>query len=202
MRFRFCGVKIMKEKILITSFEPFGGEEKNSSMAVAAALPCVFAGFEAEKITLPVEFARAAEIAEAKAREIGAKFVFCLGQAGARNVVNPELVAINLMHASFPDNAGREPQDEPIAPHGTAAYFTRFLARRLAEKIKSHGVESALSYSAGAFVCNDLYYRLLAAFEGSEACVLFIHVPRESASLTATDMAQAISASLAEMLAE
>ncbi len=192
----------MKKEILITSFEPFGGEAANASAAVAAALPCNFAGMEAEKITLPVEFARAAEIAEAKARMLGAKYVFCLGQAGARSAVTPELVAINLMHASFPDNAGREPRDEPISAEGAAAYFTRFPARRLAERIKAHGAASALSYSAGAYVCNDLYYRLLAAFGGSETRVLFIHVPRESEKLTAADMARAISASLAEILAE
>ncbi len=190
----------MKEKILITSFEPFGGEEKNASMAVAAAMPNIFSGMEAEKLTLPVEFARAAAVAEAKARDIGAKYVFCLGQAGARNAVTPELIAINLMHAGVADNAGAKPQDEPVSAGGAAAYFTRFPARLLAEKIKSNGAESALSYSAGAYVCNDLYYRLLAAFEKSEVNVLFIHVPRESENMRAVDMARAISSALEEIL--
>ncbi|MBQ8403404.1 MAG: pyroglutamyl-peptidase I [Clostridia bacterium] len=192
----------MKEKILITCFEPFGGEEKNASMAMTDALPSVFSGIEAEKLTLPVEFARAAEIAEEKARAIGAKYVFCFGQAGARGAVTPELVAINLMHAAIPDNAGAKPQDKPIAAGGAAAYFTRFPARLIAEKIKAGGVPSSLSYSAGAYVCNDLYYRLLAAFEKSGVCVLFIHVPRESENLAAADMARAIAAALEEILAE
>ncbi|MBQ8861163.1 MAG: pyroglutamyl-peptidase I [Clostridia bacterium] len=192
-------IKKMKEKILITCFEPFGGEEKNSSMAVAEALPAELAGREAVKLILPVEFARAAEIAEAKARETGAKYIISLGQAGARSSVTPELVAINLNHAAIPDNAGKNPKDEPIAEGGSTAYFTRFPARLLAAKINEYGVPSALSYSAGVYVCNDLYYRLLAAFENEDVTVLFVHVPREKNDVSAEKMAFALEKALEDI---
>ena len=190
----------MKGKILITCFEPFGGEAKNSSMAVAAAFPKEIAGYEAVKLTLPVEFCRAAETAEAKARDIGAKYIISFGQAGARSNVTPELLAINLAHASIPDNSGAKPQDEPIEAGGSAAYFTGFPARVLAEQIKKQGVASALSYSAGTYVCNDLYYRLLSAFEKEDVTVIFIHVPRESAELSAEKMAIALANAIETLL--
>lgn len=190
----------MNEKILITCFEPFGGEEKNSSMAVAEKIPGVIAEYEAVKVTLPVEFCRAAKLAEAKAREIEAKLIISFGQAGARSNVTPELVAINLNHAVIPDNAGVMPQDTPIDKNGHAAYFTRFPARTLSEKIKAHGVPSALSYSAGAYVCNDLYYRLLSSFEKEDVRVIFIHIPRETETLCAEKIAFAITNSLKEVL--
>ena len=169
------------KNILITCFEPFGGEEFNASMAVAEAMPENIAGYAVHKLTLPVEFGRSADIAEKAAREISAEYIFCFGEARSRKAVTPEYAAINLRYASIPDNAGNKPMDEPVISGGREAYFTPFPARMLAEGIKAGGVPSALSYSAGVYVCNDLYYRLLRAFEGSGAQVLFIHVPRMEA---------------------
>lgn len=192
----------MEKKILITCFEPFSGESFNASAAVAEAMPRIIGGVSAEKIMLPVEFGRAAEMAMVQAREISAWLIVCFGEARARKVVTPELLAINLNHASIPDNAGREPKDEPIAAGGAAAYFTNFPARSLAEKIKAAGVPSALSYSAGAYVCNDLYYRLLSEFDGSGTRVVFVHVPRADGEAAYKNMALAISTALSEIIAE
>ena len=77
-------------------------------------------------------------------------------------------------------HAGAKPQDEPIDKDGAAAYFTRFPVRKLAEKIGAEGASASLSYSAGAYVCNDLYYRLLSRFEGSGTRAVFIHIPSKT----------------------
>lgn len=191
----------MEKKILITCFEPFGGESFNASAAVAEAMPAELAGRRAEKLTLPVEFARAAQIAERQALAPGAELIVCFGEARSRSAVTPELVAINLAHASIPDNAGAMPRDEAIAAGGAAAYFTSFPARKLAELIKDAGVPAALSYSAGAYVCNDLYYRLLRRFEG-EVPVVFIHVPRMAGQNAYKKAAEAIAAAICAVLAE
>jgi pyroglutamyl-peptidase len=192
----------MEKKILITYFEPFGGEGFNASAAVAEAMPENIGGVPAEKLVLPVEFGRGAETALACAAKTGASLIVCLGEARGRKAVTPELVAINLNHASIPDNAGKKPQDEPIDKCGAAAYFTRFPARKLAEKISAEGVASMLSYSAGAYVCNDLYYRLLRELEGSDVRAVFIHVPREDGENAYKNMAFAISGALAEIITE
>ncbi len=192
----------MEKKILITYFEPFGGEGFNASAAVAEAMEEVIGGVPAEKLMLPVEFRRGAEIAAERAEETGASLIVCLGEARGRKAVTPELVAINLAHASIPDNAGAQPKDEPIDAGGAAAYFTRFPVRLLAEKINAEGAVASLSYSAGAYVCNDIYYRLLHKFEGSGTRTVFIHVPRADGEEAYKNMALAISRALAAVICE
>ncbi|MBQ9747112.1 MAG: pyroglutamyl-peptidase I [Clostridia bacterium] len=189
----------MKKKILITCFEPFGGDSFNASAAVAAAMPAELAGYAVKKVTLPVEFGRAAAVAEASVPQAGAELILCFGEARSRSAVTPELVAINLKYAAIPDNAGAKPQDAAIAEGGAAAYFTPFPARRLAEGINAAGVPAALSYSAGAYVCNDLYCRLLRRFEG-EMPVLFVHVPRMAEENGYKKVADAISAALCGLI--
>ena len=189
----------MENKILITYFEPFGGDGFNASGVVAECIP---QSLGAEKLMLPVEFERGAMLAIEKARELSARFIVCFGEARARKAVTPELVAINLNHASIPDNAGKAPRDEVIVNGGAAAYFTVFPARRLAERINELGVRASLSYSAGAYVCNDLYYRLLHEFEGSETKVVFIHVPRDDGENAYKNMALAVAQALSELIFE
>lgn len=192
----------MEKKIIITYFEPFGGESFNASAAVAKAMAESIGGAPTEKLMLPVEFRCGAELAAERAEEAGASLIVCLGEARGRKAVTPELVAINLNHASMPDNAGAKPQDEPIDPCGAAAYFTRFPARLLAEKINAEGVAASLSYSAGAYVCNDVYYRLLRRFEGSGTRTVFVHVPRADGEKAYKNMALAISRALAAIITE
>ena len=103
-------------------------------------------------------------------------------------------------HATVPDNAGKMPRDEAIDPFGAAAYFTPFPVRNLAEGIRNAGVPATLSYSAGAYVCNDLYYRLMREFEGSKTRVLFVHVPRAEGVAEYAEMGKAVSAALSEIL--
>lgn len=186
----------MEKKILITCFEPFGGDSFNASAAVAEAMPQSIGGFKTEKLLLPVEFGRSAQIAAARAKELCASLIIALGEARSRKIVTPELVAINLAYASIPDNAGKMPRDEAIEPFGAQAYFTDFPARELAEGINTAGVSASLSYSAGAYVCNDLYYRLLHEFRESGTSVIFIHVPRAADTAEYEKTAQAISCAL------
>lgn len=190
----------MEKKILITSFDPFGGESFNASAAVAKAMPEKIGSIPAEKITLPVEFGRSAELALEAARETGASLLVLLGEARTRKAVTPELVAINHAYAQIPDNAGKMPSGEPIVENGAAAYFTDFPARRLAELIKANGVNSTLSYSAGVYVCNELYYRILSELCGSSTRAVFVHIPRAEREEGYREMARAISAALAEIL--
>ena len=86
-------------------------------------------------------------------------------------------MGINLRHGSIPDNAGQQPQDEPIDEGGAAAYFSPLPVRRMAEAMREAGIASQVSYSAGAYVCNDVLYSLLSHFQGTETRVGFIHIP-------------------------
>ena len=103
--------------------------------------------------------------------------ILSIGQAGGRDAITPELVGINLRYAGIPDNNGCEPRDVPIVEGGEAAYFSTLPVRKMAEAINASGVTARVSYSAGAFVCNDLFYSLLARFSHSTTRVGFVHIP-------------------------
>lgn len=165
------------KRVLITGFEPFGGEEINPSWEAVRLLPDRIGECSLTKMLVPVVFTEAAERVIKKAREVSADVIIAVGQAGGRAGITPEAVAINLCYAKIPDNAGNQPKDEPIINGGENAYFSTLPVRRIAEAIAEAGIRSEVSYSAGAYVCNDLLYRLLAEFDGSGVGVGFIHVP-------------------------
>ena len=165
------------KKLLITGFEPFGGETVNPSWEAVSRLPNQINGYTLTKLLISVEFGKAANVVLRKAEEISPDVILCIGQAGGRGAITPELVAINLRYAKISDNAGLQPKDEPIVSGGACAYFSTLPARKIAEAINNAGIASQVSYSAGAYVCNDLLYSLLTHFEGTQTRVGFIHIP-------------------------
>lgn len=191
----------MKDKILlITAFEPFGGESVNAAQAAVDLLPRRIGGWTLCKRTVPVIFGKGAEAVICAAEEVGAQGIVCVGQAAGRDKVTPEYIAVNLQYASVPDNAGNLPSDLPILPDGPAAYFSTLPVRKMAEAIRGVGLPGAVSYSAGAYVCNDVFYRVLHRFSGSGVAAGFIHVPQTPAqgepSLPAEVSAKALECAL------
>lgn len=165
------------KKLLITGFEPFGGETINPSWEAVIRLPEESGGYSLTKLRIPVVFGAAAEKVIETANGICPDVILCIGQAGGRSAITPELVGINLRHGSIPDNNGNQPKDEPIIQGGDCAYFSTLPVRQMAESIKGVGVPAHVSYSAGAYVCNDLLYSLLSHFGNSDTRVGFIHIP-------------------------
>ena len=165
------------KKLLITGFEPFGGEAINPSWEAAFRLPSEIGEYSLTKLLLPVTFGEAADMAIDTAEELRPDVILCIGQAGGRNAVTPEMIAINLRYATIPDNNRFKPCDEPVIENGPSAYFSTIPVRKIAEAIDASGVPSKVSYSLGTYVCNDLLYALLAHFHDSNTRVGFIHVP-------------------------
>ena len=165
------------KKLLITGFEPFGGESINPSLEAVFRLPSVIGDYEIFKLGLPVVFGEAYETALAEAERIRPDAIICVGQAGGRDAITPELVAINLRYADIPDNNGNLPKDTHVIEGDDLAYFSTLPVRKMAEAIKENGIPARLSYTAGGYVCNDLLYSLLSHFKGSEVGVCFIHIP-------------------------
>ena len=167
----------MVKKLLITGFDPFGGETVNPSWEAVQLLPETVSGWQLHKRQIPTVFGKAAEVVLAAAEEIAPDAILCVGQAGGRSAVTPEVVAINLREARIADDEGAQPQNEPVVPHGPAAYFATVPVREMVSAINAAGITAALSYSAGAFVCNDLLYALLHRYDGTAVRAGFIHVP-------------------------
>ena len=167
----------MVKKLLITGFDPFGGETVNPSWEAVQLLPETVSGWQLHKRQIPTVFGKAAEVALAAAEEIAPDAILCVGQAGGRSAVTPEVVAINLREARIADNEGAQPQNEPVVPHGPAAYFATVPVMDMADAIRAAGLPGQVSNSAGAFVCNDTLYSLLHHYSGTDVKVGFIHVP-------------------------
>lgn len=165
------------KKLLITGFDPFGGENINPSWEAVKALPDTIGAYEIIKLQLPTVYGKAAKAAIGFAETIKPDVILSIGQAGGRKGITPEVVAINLREAKIPDNDGNMIQNEPVVPGGPAAYFSTVPVRKMVSLIADAGLPASLSYSAGAFVCNDVLYSLLHHFDGTDTLVGFVHVP-------------------------
>ena len=165
------------KKLLVTGFDPFGGQPVNPAREAVLRLPDTVGGYEITKLEIPTVFGLAAETVLKATDELRPHAILCVGQAGGRSAVTPEVVAINLREASIPDNAGNMPVDSPIMEHAPAAYFATLPVRDMVQAVKEQGIPCALSYTAGTFVCNDLLYTLLHRYRDSDVQVGFVHIP-------------------------
>ena len=161
----------MKKKLLITGFEPFGKDQVNPSWEAVSRLEDIIGDYELTKLRLPVVFGIAAEQVLAAAKVLAPDAILCIGQAGRRKAVTPERVAINLRDASMKDNAGNQPMDEPVVPEGPTAYFASVPVRKMVNAVKGNNIPCEFSYSAGTYVCNDLFYTLRHHYNGTETGV-------------------------------
>ena len=166
-------------KILITGFDPFGGESVNPAFEAVKLLPDTIAGAQIIKLEVPTQFLRAGAVLEAAMEEHQPDVVLCIGQAGGRAAITPEKVAINLMDGRIPDNAGYQPVDAPIQEDGETAYFSTLPVKAMVQKMRAAGIPAALSYTAGTYVCNYLMYTLLYLIDKKFPTVRggFVHVP-------------------------
>lgn len=166
-------------KILITGFDPFGGETVNPAYEAVKLLPDTIAGASIIKLEVPTQFRRAGEVLEAAMQQHKPDVVICIGQAGGRAAITPEKVAINLMDGRIPDNAGYQPVDVPIRADGETAYFTSLPVKAMVQRMRDAGIPAAVSYTAGTYVCNYLLYTLLYLIDKKYPGVRggFIHVP-------------------------
>ncbi|HEX4333777.1 MAG TPA: pyroglutamyl-peptidase I [Usitatibacter sp.] len=168
-----------RQVVLVTGFEPFGGEKVNPSWDVCLQLPDEIAGLRVERLRLPCEFRSSIQAVAEAIERAHPSIVVCLGQAGGRARIGVERVAINVDDARIPDNAGAQPVDELVAANGPPAYFASLPVKAMAAAIRAAGAPAEVSNSAGTFVCNHVMYGVLhyLAASGSRARAGFIHVP-------------------------
>ena len=166
-------------KILVTAFDPFGGEKINPALEAVKLLADEIAGAEIVKLEIPTVFHKSAETMREKALEIKPDMILCVGQAGGRFALTPERVAINQDEARIEDNEGNQPIDVPIQADGASAYFSTLPIKAMVDRIKAAGVPAAVSNTAGTFVCNHIMYQTLHLCQLNYPTIRsgFIHVP-------------------------
>ncbi|ANF22367.1 pyroglutamyl-peptidase I [Thermococcus piezophilus] len=166
-------------KVLITGFEPFGGEKINPSWEAVRRLPDEIAGAELIKRQLPVTFRGVRELLPRLIVETKPDLVILTGQAGGRPNITVERVAINVMDSTMPDNEGFVPEDEPIFERAPDAYFATLPVKSIVKALREAKIPAAVSNTAGTYVCNTAMYTALhtIAVAGMETKAGFIHVP-------------------------
>lgn len=166
-------------KILITGFEPFGGESVNPAYEAVKLLPDMAGDIQIVKMEIPTVFGEAGKVVETGILQHQPDAVICVGQAGRRADIGVERVAINLAEASIPDNAGNQPMDVKVQEDGDTAYFATIPVKAMVKNIKDHGIPASISYTAGTYVCNSVMYDLLYLIDRKYPSIRggFIHVP-------------------------
>lgn len=166
-------------KLLITAFEPFGGELTNPSMQILELLPDTVNGLELIKQVLPVTFGSSSELLKSKIDETMPDFVLSLGQAGGRTGLSVEAIGINLNEASIPDNEGNQPQGEKICLTQADGYFSTLPIKAMTQAAVNGAIPAYISYTAGTYVCNHILYSSLAHIQNNQYKTKagFVHIP-------------------------
>lgn len=166
--------------VLITAFEPFGGEQLNPSWeAVSHLHEHMLCGAKIVAKQLPCAFGASLDALYAAIEEVQPEIVIAVGQAGGRTDVTIERVGINVDDARIPDNAGNQPIDEPIVEGGPAAYFSTLPIKAIVEGIREAGIPASVSQTAGTYVCNHVMYGLMHYLAQHKNAIRggFIHIP-------------------------
>ena len=165
-------------KIIVTGFDPFGGETINPSIECVKALPEI-EGVELIRLELPTVFKESAKRLNEVINDVKPDAVLSVGQAGGRAGITMERIAINVDDARIPDKISQQPIDEEIQVEGEAAYFSTLPIKRIVKAIREAGISAEVSNSAGTFVCNHIMYQALFAATKADKPFKagFMHIP-------------------------
>lgn len=181
----------MKKTVLVTGFAPFGGENINPSWQVAKQLHGwqPFTDVEVVTAELACVFTESAEQLLQLIEQLRPILVLAIGQAGGRSQICLEHVAINLIDARIPDNAGEQPNGVPVIVGGPDAYFCQLPLKSMLKTLHQHDIPAAISYTAGTFVCNSTFYQLCHLRHKFDLPAGFIHIPYSPAQTISNGLA-------------
>ena len=166
-------------KVLVTGFDPFGGDAMNPAFEAVKLMPDMINDATIIKLEVPTVFKKSIDVLKEAIAKEKPEVVVCVGQAGGRFDVTPERVAINQDDARIPDNEKNQPIDVPIFEDGDTAYFSKLPIKAMVATMREGGVPASVSNSAGTFVCNHIMYGLLYLIDKEFPDIRggFIHVP-------------------------
>ncbi|WP_274661963.1 pyroglutamyl-peptidase I [Enterococcus lactis] len=183
-------------KVLVTGFDPFGGDKVNPAYEAVKKMPDEISGAEIIKVEVPTVFEKSSQVVKEAIQQYQPDVVICVGQAGGRSAVSFERVAINLAEARIPDNEGNQPFDTALEENGPAAYFTSLPIKAMTKNVQDHGLPAYISYTAGTFVCNDIMYRLLHLIETDQVIDRPVGTPSMSLEDIASSLTYAVEAAV------
>lgn len=173
----------MANTLLLTYFGPFPGVPVNPTVALAEgavrALNTARPDLRVVARELPVSYDGSSTALRTALQDVQPDALISLGVAVGRDVVSLEQVAINLDSAGIEDNDGDRRRDEPIVPDGREAYFSSLPVRASYERLRAAGEPVEISYTAGTYVCNHVFYegQRISRELGLSIPAGFVHVP-------------------------
>ena len=182
-------MNFMHKTVVITGFDPFGGEPVNPASQAVSLLPdAVVLGEGKQAGVLKTKnkntYKRSKKAVKVEVNNYNTDLFISVGQAGGRSAITVERVAINLEDARIPDNDGEEPHDQPVIQGDQTAYFSTLPDKNIVKSMNEQGIPAQLSYTAGTYVCNAVMYTLLALRQDEKGPERkpphisgFIHVP-------------------------
>lgn len=166
-------------KILVTGFEPFGGEKINPSIEAVKRLPDNIGGAEIIKLEIPTVRWKTLKKIDQAVEKYNPDVIISVGQAGGRSDINVERIGINVDDFRIEDNEGNQPCDEPIDEAGPDGYFLNVPVKAMVDNIRKHQIPASVSNTAGTYVCNHVAYgtrRMIETkYPGKRSG--FIHIP-------------------------
>lgn len=167
------------KKILVTGFDPFGGEKINPALEVIKLLPDNILGNEIKVLEIPTVWRESIKKIEEEIKNFEPDFILSIGQAGGRTDISIERVAINIDDYRIEDNVGNQPIDEKIFEDGENAYFSTLPIKAIQNEILKNKIPASISNTAGTFVCNHVFYgvRYLIEKKYKDIKSGFIHIP-------------------------
>ena len=172
-------------KILLTGFDPFGGEKINPAQEAVNKVSNNINGAEVIKLIIPTVYEKSLAAIDEAIKKHNPDIVISIGQAGGRFDITPERVAININDFRIKENEGNQPVDEPIREDGKAAYFSNLPVKGIVKHLNENGIPSTLSNTAGTFVCNHVMYGVLYMIDKKYPHMKsgFIHIPYETSQV-------------------
>ena len=166
-------------RILVSGFDPFGGEKINPAIESVKLLPDTIQGVEIIKLEIPTVIGKSVRKIEEAIEKYQPDVVLSVGQAGGRPDITVERVAINVDDCRIADNEGNQPIDTQIVKNGPAAYFSTLPIKAIVNKMNESGIPASVSNTAGTFICNHVMYgaRHIASTKYPTIRTGFIHIP-------------------------
>lgn len=194
-------------KILVTGFDPFGGEKINPAIESVKKVPDTISGAEIIKLEIPTVCHVSLKVIDEAIEKYNPDVILSIGQAGGRYDITVERIGINIDDCRIPDNAGNQIIDEPIYKDGPAAYFSNLPIKAMVKRVQERHIPASVSNTAGTFVCNHVLYGVRYLIEtkypGKKSG--FIHIPflpeqvvdkKEKASMSLDTIVEALTAAI------
>lgn len=164
--------------VLITGFEPFLSFKENPSKLIAESLDGqTIQGALIKGAVLKVSYDEALKALDELFRVKRWELVLSLGLNPKIGWIAVERFAHNIKESEEPDEMGVLAEGEEIVPGGEALLKSGLPVRKIVQTLREEGIPSAISHSAGGYLCNAVFYYVLHRIGEWNGKGGFLHIP-------------------------